>query len=175
MVKSASINLLRHKDNNFTDRFIYWTLTAGRTVIYITFTVAMLCLIYRGFLDRQLVDLHDSIKQKQALLAYSKPSEEKFKNIQDRLSAANVGDNATSNITLIGDIISFAPADATFNTISESNNSVNFDISLSSVQSLTAFMKKLKDDSRIDTVSIAKIDDKLTSNTITASIALTIR
>lgn len=174
MVKSASINLLRRKENNFTDRFLYWALTTGRTVIYVTFAVAILCLIYRGFLDRQLVDLHDSIKQKQALLAYSKSSEEKFRNIQDRLSAANVGDNAKNNITLMTDIIGFAPIDARFNTVSESNDSINFDITFSSVPSLTGFIKKLKDDSRINTVSISKIDDKLASNTITASIALTV-
>lgn len=174
MGKSASINLLKRKDNNFTDRFLFWALTTGRTVIYVTFAIAILCLIYRGFLDRQLVDLHDSIKQKQALLTYSKSSEEKFRNIQDRLSAATVGDNATNNIRLMTDIVGFAPIDAKFGTINESDKSISFDITLSSVPSLTGFIKKLKDDARINTVSISKIDDKLTSNTIAASISLTI-
>lgn len=172
MAKSASINLLKRSDKSFTDRVIYWALTVGRIVIYTTFAVAIACLIYRGFLDRQLVDLHDSIKQKQALLAYSKPSEEKFRNLQDRLAAANVGDAAKDKITLLTDIIDFAPADASFTTISESNDSVSFDITVTSVPSLTAFINKLKDDPRINTLTISKIDDKLSSTTITASVSL---
>ena len=172
MAKSASINLLKRSDKNFTDRVIYWALTAGRVVIYITFTVAIVCLIYRGFLDRQIVDLHDSIKQKQALLTYSKPSEEKFRNIQDRLSAANVGDKAKDKVTLLTDIIDFAPVDASFNTLTESNDTISFDITLKSVPSLTAFINKLKDDPRISSITLSKIDDKLSSTTITASISL---
>lgn len=175
MGKSASINLLKRKENNFTDRFLNWALTSGRTVIYITFAIAILCLIYRGFLDRQLADLHDSIKQKQALLTYSKPSEEKFRNIQNRLSAATIGDHAQNSITMFTDIISFAPADAAFNTISISEKTINFDISFKSVPSLTTFIKKLKEDERISAVSISKIDDTLSASTITASIVLTLK
>lgn len=175
MAKSAPINLLKRAEKKFIDRFISWVFTGGRLITYITFAIALSALIYRGFLDRQLVDLHDSIKQKQTILAYSKTSEEKFRNLQNRLNAATVGNNAKDVVTIVTDIIDFASDDATFTTITSTENLMSFDITLKSVQSLTDFIGKVKGHPRVTSVTLSKIDDKLSNTTITASISLALK
>lgn len=175
MAKSAPINLLKRVEKSAPDRIISWALSGGRLITYITFAVALSCLIYRGFLDKQMADLHDSIKQKQALLAYSKTSEVKFRNLQNRLNAATVGNTAKDKVTIVTDIIGFAPDEAVFDTITSGETSVSFDITLKSVQALTSFIEKVKEHPRVVSVTLAKVDDKLSNTTITASISLTVK
>src|SRR3989344_9329514 len=82
----SSINLYKGKSRNFIDRFILWTLSAGRLIIILTEILALSAFLYRFSLDRNLIDLNDKIKNEEIILNYLKKNEENFRSIQDRLS-----------------------------------------------------------------------------------------
>src|SRR3989344_5628076 len=107
--KSASINLLKSSRNEIFEKFIDWALTIGRLLVIITEIIALSAFIYRFGLDRQLIDLHGTIKSQQAVVSFYKKQEETYRNLQDRLKIASTY-SATSQdkLKISQDIINLA-------------------------------------------------------------------
>lgn len=165
------INLFKKRNKHFVDNFIQWALTIGRLLVIVTETVALSAFLYRFSLDRELVDLHDEVEQKQAIVKLLKNNEEKYRNFQERL--ANIKDLAASGIKttkLFTDIVSLAPNNLILNNVTLSQNTVKIDANAQSVIALTTFIKQLKNYPSIQAVSLDKIENKTLSATIAVSI-----
>ena len=80
MQSSASINLLKGRVN-LLDEIVKWSLTIGRLLIITVELVAFTAFIVRFSLDRTLIDLHDKIRQEQAIVASLKDTEAKYRNL----------------------------------------------------------------------------------------------
>ncbi len=168
--KDVSINLVG-QNVSFADRFITWALSIGRVVVILTEVIALSAFLYRFSLDRELIDLHAKIKQEQAVILYLKDNEETFRNIQNRISfAGNFGKTAQSYVNILSDIISFAPGNITFNTISVQEDRIRVNFGTNSVSSLSEFVKKLKSYSKIASVNVEKIENKPSSASIVVSL-----
>ena len=168
---SPSVNLIKKKKKDFFDRFITWALTIGRFIVILTEVIALSTFLYRFSLDRKLVDLHDSIKQKQAIVNLLKSNEEKYRNLQDRLAvSSNHLDSAKETTKIFTDLFSLAPSDFIFNNIKISEKSVQIDARVQSVNSLTVFIKKLKEYPKFSSVSLDRIENKTSSAIIVVNI-----
>lgn len=167
------INLVK-RNVSFTDKFLGWALSVGRAIIILTEIVALSAFAYRFILDRQLIDLHGKIKQEQAIISFSKASEEKYRNLQDRLSIAErfskLGQDEISNLNKILQII---PSGGTLNNLTISDKSLKINASFSQISDLGLYADSLKKYSPITSVSIDKIENvpntSLISVTITAN------
>ncbi len=169
-----TINLFRNKNKNFLDRFIKWALVVGRVVVITTEAIALSAFLYRFSLDQQLIDLNDKIVQKQTLVKLLKNSEDTFRNLQDRLTAASEITNAgKQTVTLFTDIINFSSPDITFNNLFLSENQVRINANVQSVSTLTNFVNTLRENPKIQSVSIDKIESKRTNAIIIVSITAT--
>lgn len=169
-----SINLFKDKNKNFLDRFIKWALTIGRVVVIVTEAVALSAFLYRFSLDQQLIDLNDKIVQKQALVRLLKNNEDIYRNLQDRLAtAAQLTKNGKDTVTIAKDIITFSSSGFTVNNLFISSNQIKIDANVQSVSSLTNFVNTLKNNSMISSVSIDKIENRITSGVIIVSITAT--
>src|SRR5437764_715683 len=82
-----SVNLMQKKEFSFSDKFIQWILTYGRYIIIGTEIVVLLAFLSRFKLDREYIDLHDQIKEKQNVLTTLKPIESNVNQLQARLAA----------------------------------------------------------------------------------------
>lgn len=172
----ATINLLKSKDKNFWNRFIGWALTFGRVVVIVTEMIAISAFLYRFFLDRELIDLHDQIKQKEAIVRLSKKNEDAFRNLQERLaSTQSLKDNAAETAQIIIDITDLAPPNITFNTITLSGDNLRIEANIQSVSTLTDFVNKLKAYNRIQRVSLDNIENKATNAQIVVGISAFIK
>ncbi|MFH1832749.1 MAG: PilN domain-containing protein [Candidatus Levyibacteriota bacterium] len=171
MINSVSINLVGGKNKNILDKFIKWALTIGRVVVIVTEAVALGTFLYRFSLDQQLIDLHGSIKSKQEIIKFSKNTEDKYRNLQARLSAAsklsNVGKETTD---LFQNILDSAPQDLIFNNIILSQDYIKIAARVQSSESLSNFIDTLKKNPEVSSISIDQIENKTSNATITVSI-----
>ncbi len=168
---SPSINLIKKKKKDFFDRFITWALTIGRFIVILTEVIALSTFLYRFSLDRQLVDLHDSIKQKQAIVNLLKNNEDKYRNLQNRLAVSSMFlDSANQTTKIFTDLTDFAPSDFIFNNIKISEKNIQIDARVQSINSLTVFIKKLQEHPKFSSVSLDRIENKTSSATIVVSI-----
>src|SRR5438128_12279204 len=130
--RSASINLLKSSKNDTLEQIINWALTVGRALVIVVELIALGAFLYRFTLDRQLIDLHTTIKQKQAIVAYLKDSEATYRNLQDRLTIASSFSNlGASQIKILTDVVGFAPAGLNFNEISFNETSLRIEANVS--------------------------------------------
>lgn len=169
---TPSVNLLKSKDNNYIDKFISWALTIGRMVIILTETIALVAFLYRFILDRQIIDQKDRIAQNAAQLKLYEQSEKDFRNLQSRLDLiGKLEKQAPEQITLFSDIITNTPKGMTMTTINVSSNGIHIDANVQSVASLTKFVNTLKQNPRVLTVSIDKIENKTLDAVIVVGIS----
>lgn len=170
--KSPSINLLKKGEKSFIDKFIAWALTTGRLLVIITESVALFAFTYRFSLDRQIIDLHDRIKQKQAILKLLKGNEDKFINLQNRLSTISTYSNEASEVSQnLTNLVNLIPNRFTLNQISLSANSVNINANAQSVSALTTYITSLRNYPNIQFVSLDKVENKTSSATIALGIS----
>lgn len=166
-----SINLLKTGRVNLFDKFIDWALTFGRVVVIGTEVIALCAFLYRFSLDRQLVDLHDQIELKDTYVRALKTNEEKYRNLQERLTlSSTIGKSTTETVTLFKDIIGLAPTDFFVNNLRISQENIRIEASAGSVSSLTYFIDKLKKYPQVETVSLDTIENKTSRATIAVSI-----
>lgn len=174
--EKSVINLFKSRKGTFLDHFMKWALTIGRVVVILTEAIALSAFLYRFTLDQQLIELHDTIKQKQSLVKLLKNNEDTFRNIQERLiNASSLSETEKQTATIFNDIFNFSSSDLLFNTISLSENQIKIDARLQSVSTLTNFIKQLKDHPKIGSVSLDKIENKTTSSIIVVGITATIK
>lgn len=175
-MQRPAINLFKNKNKNLLDRFIKWALTIGRVIVITTEAIALSAFLYRFSLDQQLIDLNDKIVQKQALVKLLKSNEDIFRNLQDRLTASSeLTKNSRNIVTLANDMLTFSSPYLTVNNLFISSNQIKIDAHIESVSSLTNFVNTLKGNSKISSVSIDKIENKITSGIILVGITATIK
>lgn len=177
MPKDISINLLRKKEKTAGfHTFVQWLLSYGRIIIVIVQTIALTALIYRFFLDRELESFQQKIKNNQAILADRKEEENTYRLFNERLRfIETINDSGERVKNLFTDIVATASGYMVFKNLSLSNDSINIEASTTSITLLNTFVKELREDDRIDTVSIGQIKSNASSGIITATFALTIK
>ncbi len=165
-----SINLLKKKES-FFEKFIAWALSYGRFIIILTEGIALIAFLYRFSLDRQLIDLHDQIEKKQAVLRLLKKNEDTYRNLQDRLTLAEQLETTGIKTTqAFIDVLNFAPIDFTIKTLTFSTDSLRIDADSRSLLSVSTFIKNLQSYPEIKSVSLNNIENKTSSAVISVSI-----
>lgn len=168
---SININLAKNRGAPLVDRVINFALSIGRILIILTELIALSAFLYRFTLDRTLVNLHDRIVQKQAIVKLLHDNEVAFRNLQDRLSLSSAIIQQSSQFPkYLTDIIGFAPFDMQISSIAVASDGIRIQATVQSVDSLTNFVNKLKTYPPISTVSLDRIDNKTETATITVSI-----
>ncbi|MDP2649893.1 MAG: PilN domain-containing protein [bacterium] len=176
MSKSYSINLAKEKDKRFFDKFLQWALTIGRLIIILTESIALLTFLYRFSLDRQLIDLHDRIVQKQAIVKLLKGNEDKFRDLQNRLTILDTLSNSSSTTTKVfDDLIISLPKDMDVNNLTLSNDYIKIEVKARSITTIGAFVKSLRDNPNVASVSLDRIENRTSNATITAGITANLK
>ena len=170
--KFVSINLIKDQKSVLLERIINWSLGVGRILIIVTEIVALGAFLWRFGLDQQLVDLHTEINQKQAIVNAFKKNEDEYRNLQDRLSiASNFSLAEVKRVQIYNEILDLAKSGISFNKLSLSKDRLVIEITADSVSSLSEFTNSLKSYSQIESVSIDKIETKISNAIIIIGIS----
>lgn len=157
----ASINLFKDKESPLVDKFTQWVLTVGRLIIILTEIIAISAFIYRFSLDERLSNLNSEIKQKQSHLSLLKNDENKYRNLQSRLSLASNFSNESSRVyNTFQEIIGLTPSEIKFINLNLTQNQINMTISILSTSSLKEFVNSLKSYEKIKSVNIENIENR---------------
>lgn len=176
MAKTPSINLLEGRRKGFLDKFINWALTIGRFIVIITEAIALLAFLYRFSLDRQLIDLHSKIKQEQIVVSSLKENEKEYRNLQERLAlASKFTDKGEQTVKIFKETVALAPKDFVFSNLTLSEDRLTINASVQRIASLTTFIKTLRNYPSISTLSLDKIENKISSGRIAVGITATLK
>ncbi|MDO8657916.1 MAG: hypothetical protein Q7K55_04200 [Candidatus Levybacteria bacterium] len=171
-----SINLLKRDSGNYLDKFLGWALTIGRLVVIITEVIALAAFLYRFSLDRRLIDLHDVIAQKQAMVKYQKVNEDKYRNLQDRLNViSSLIDKGGQTAKLLTDVIDMAPEDFIFSSIAQSESDIIISADSRSLLSLLTFIKSVKQYPGVESVSLDSIQNRTSNSTVSVSLKISFK
>lgn len=171
--KFTSINLLKKKDSSFLDKFIKWSLTIGRIVVIVTELIALSAFLYRFSLDRKLIDLHEEIEDNQNLVKLLKKDEDKYRNLQSRLAiAARFGEKSKQISRLYQDTIQIIPSDFQIGTLTISEDILSVQGQARSVTSLATFIRALKENKDVNSISIDRLENKTSSGVLEVGISV---
>lgn len=158
---SSSINLVKKNDTASFDKFIDWALSIGRLIVIITEIIAIAAFVYRFSLDEKIVRLHGDIKQKQKQLSFLKKDEANFRNLHDRLDlASKFSEEGTKAFNIFQDLVNITPEELKYDDLTIRNDRITLGISITSIPSLTEFVKSLKNHKMMKSVSIDNIEHR---------------
>ncbi len=177
MARDTSINLLRkqQKSTGF-HLFLQWLLTYGRIIIIVVQTIALAALVYRYFLDRELETVRQHIKDNQVVIQERKDKEDTYRTLHERLALVEtIRDSAEKSRDLFVDIISTASGYMVFKSASLDKNTVRIEADTPSIALFNTFVKKLREDDRVDTVNIGNIKSKSSNAIITVDLTVSVK
>lgn len=170
-----SINLAKNKEISSFTKITDWALTIGYIIVIITFIVTAIAFIYRISLDETLAGLRSEIKNKQDKIASLKSDEDKYRNLQDRITlATTLSEKEAKHTQSIMDFEKLIPNQTQIDSLIFNKDKVNMTIGVTSVSPLADFVNSLKSYNGIGSISI----DNLESNPsigLFADITVTLR
>ncbi len=184
MANKKELSLLPDADNpnSLSARALKWLTTVGRWVIVLTELVVILAFISRFWLDRKNSDLSEVIRQRQAILASTRKFEEEFNSFQKRLDyVREFYQNQPSYDEKISTLVKSTPIDLYYKNISIKQDKKNNQIVINAYlvafneKSIVDFIKNLKLNQKIDSVSINNIEKKSNENNYSISISVTFK
>ena len=160
------INLLSKEEleERTLNKFLQWTLTFGRYIIVGTEIIVLVVFFSRFKLDRELVDLHEQIKQKEAIVKFNHEFEKKARTIQNQLKEIKtLEENHDFTLKLLGFFEKNLPKDVGLERVSFSKKKLSLKgISLSTA-SFIDFLARLRTSPRFSQVvlkDLTKTEDE---------------
>ena len=166
MHSGSSIDLAKGK-SNLGDDIIRWALGFGRLLIILVEIVAFSAFIYRFVLDREIVDLNDEIKSKQAIVKSLEDNEADYRNLQNRIAdIKRITNNENTKLKLLNDVVEFTPPEIAYENFLAEGDELKITINLASIPALTTYIDSLQKYDQIESVIVTGIDNSSGTNTI---------
>jgi hypothetical protein len=175
MAKPASINLLSKKQST-SDVVLGWALTTGRFIIIVTETIALAAFAYRFTLDRQIIDLHDQIKQKQAIVEFYKKDETKFRLLQSKLTTlASLDAKSTEVVPFTEEIVKLANGRAVLDALTIQPGFIKLTAKTTKISLMNSFVNSIKAYPQVLGVAVTQVENKPDTGEITLTMEITLK
>jgi hypothetical protein len=176
MAQANSINLLRSTQSHRWEKIMQWALSTGRFLIILTQTIALAAFVYRFSLDRQIIDLADSIEQNQAIVSFYKDEEARYRNLHERLTVADtLMKNEDKKTGLLQKFVEIARGNVVFNAITLNDKTVLLEVSTTSTTALSKFLAGIKTLNEVKRVSIDRAENKATNGMVVVSVTVDLK
>jgi len=140
-------------------KFIKWLLTIGRYIVIFTELIVILAFLSRFKLDRDLTDLYEEIKQKQAIIQSSADFESDFRFLQKQLSTIEgLRKEQLKTNQLLEEISELTPIDISFSDLTISGDQASFTANALSEAGLATFINNLKQSPRFNDLTIDNLN-----------------
>lgn len=158
--RKTTIELLPQEDweKKPIGKVLKWTLGIGRHIVIITELVVILAFLARFKLDRDLTDLNEEIKQKQAIIVSASTFEEEFRFLQKRLATIKgLKQNQQEADKVITEIARLTPVNVSLSNLTSTGKEISFTANALSESGLASFLNNLKSSPRFDRLSISQL------------------
>lgn len=158
--RKSSIEFLPQEDweKGTGGRLLKWALTVGRHIVIFTELIVILAFLSRFKFDRDLTDINEEVKQKQAIVTNSAKFEQEFRLLQSRLTRIEQQRKIQPETDLIIDTVaSLLPIDVYLSDLTVANKQITLNAIALSETSLAKFTNNLKASGKFSRPSISQI------------------
>ena len=139
-------------------KFLKWLLNVGRWIVIITELIVILAFLSRFKLDRDLTDLNEVVKQKQAIVGASSDFEKEFRFLQKRLSTIEGLKKSQVEADKILELFSqLTPAGIQLSNFNLSGEKISLTASADSEITFAVFLKNLKQEPKLTSLTLNKV------------------
>lgn len=133
----------------------------------------MSAFLYRFILDGQIIDLHDHIKAKQAIVASFQDIELPYRELQERLvQTYDVSQYVSFNTNLLSKITAAAgPNNVVLRVATVGKDTMHLEITTTNILNMKTFVQDLQKLPELKEISIDRIEDRTTSAELAAEIS----
>ncbi len=157
----VSVNLLPKKEIAFGEKFLNWSLTFGRYIIIGTEIIVLIAFLSRFKLDRDLIDLHDQVKESLKIVSSQKAVEDRVNGLQLRLSEIKkIDEKQGSGFDVLPKLALLTPDEVTFKNINIEGDKITIVGTAIETVAISAFVTALVDSNQFkkDSVLLEKIE-----------------
>lgn len=158
--QSTSIDLLPQEEweRGTFGKILKWALTIGRHIVIFTELIVIIAFLSRFKLDRDMTDLTDKIKQKQAIVQSSQQFENKFRFLQKELETIKeLKAKQLEADLVVAELGSKIPVDVYLSDFSVSKGEVSMNALALSEGGLATFIRNLKSSSKFENLVLAQV------------------
>ncbi len=157
-MRRYQINLLQKKEASFISRIVYFSLHYLRYVVVLTQIVVIFVFFYRFKVDQEILDLKDSIDQKEEIIKVTLPLIEEAQAIDNKTNQIKqILKKQNQFITNLDYIFSIFPAKAVLANFEISSSVIKLTGSTNDLETVKLFFEKLKRDRKFKRVIIDQI------------------
>jgi len=139
-------------------KFLKWLLNIGRWIVIVTELIVILAFLSRFKLDRDLTNLNESSKQKQAIINSSANLEKEFRFLQKRLTVIESLQKSQNEAKQVLDIFTeLTPIGVQLSNFSYTDKKITLTAAANSDLAFATFLKNLKGSPQLKSLSIAKV------------------
>jgi len=159
--RKTAIEFLPQEDweKGILGKILKWALKGGRYIVIFTELIVILAFLSRFKLDRDLTDLGEEIKQKQAIVQASSQFEKEFRFLNKRLQTIdNLKKDQLEVGVVLEEIAKLIPVGVYLSDFSISKMEVSLNAISLSEGELAAFLRNLKNSPRFKNLSLSQIN-----------------
>ncbi|MFA9288789.1 MAG: PilN domain-containing protein [Weeksellaceae bacterium] len=153
------INLFPEKKLSAADKIIYFSLHYLRYILVITQFVAICVFFYRFKVDQDIVDLKDTLIQKQHIIESTQMLLDEIKELDAKISNVKpLLTRQSAMVTMYQYFFSRMPSSIVITTMSVNEESVIVSGITTDVESIKAFYEQLKIDKRFTEITLRNVN-----------------
>lgn len=159
-MKQYRINLLQHKRKPITliDKLIFFALHYLRYIIIITQIIVIGVFFYRFIIDQQVIDLKESVNQKQEIIHIALPIVQEAKAFETKTTAIKKILDQQNQFSVHFDyIVSIIPESIIIKTLNLTAQGITLAGNAPEVTSIRALYERVQKDKKFKNVSLEKI------------------
>jgi len=139
-------------------KFLKWLLNIGRWIVIVTEMIVIIAFLSRFKLDRDLTNLNETVKQKQAIVKASADFEKDFRFLQKRLSTIEgLGKNQLEADKILEIFSGVTPAGIQLSNFSLRGEKINLTAAADSETTFAVFLQNLKQESKLASLALDKV------------------
>lgn len=167
------INLLPPKDENLADKLIYFSFHYLRYILVITQLVVICVFFYRFRVDQDIIDLKDTIKQKQEIIETVEPMLKEVRVINGKITHVKTVLNKQEQFDEIFTyFLTNLPSSLKLSSIKFGLSQIQCEGVTESVTSVKMFYEKLLKDNKFANVQLSNVRKEATDNATTYTFTL---
>lgn len=153
------INLKKKPQDFFGPVFLKWAINIGRVVIVGTELILLGALLYRFNIDKEIINLHDSIKSQSELISFQQKDEKKFRALQAKLSdIKTILEDTDNKMKVLNAVISKVSNDNfVVKRLSLAATTLSVELEASTIFPINQLISDLKKIPEIGTINIDQI------------------